>query len=168
MTKHISKAQALKMVTALTKCKQYLRKDYRALPRTSQYICVALFMTKSADDVLTRLESLIGTRMAPYTTMEEWLGQHVPSTRGMDSHQHMDAVQSHRHAWVDHLIEELTLMSGSTPMPPMQKSTSPMTLEDAILHAKEKAHGDSDCAMQHAMLADWLSELQVFRLTYLP
>ena len=37
------------------------------------------------------------------------------------------------------------------------------TLEEAIAHAKEKAKGNSACAMEHSKLAAWLTELQLLR-----
>ena len=39
-----------------------------------------------------------------------------------------------------------------------------MTLEEAIAHAKERANQDcTDCAKEHAQLAEWLEELKAFR-----
>ena len=37
------------------------------------------------------------------------------------------------------------------------------TLEEAIAHAEDKAKGNSACAMEHAKLAAWLTELQLLR-----
>ena len=37
------------------------------------------------------------------------------------------------------------------------------TLEEAIAHAEDKAKGNSTCAMEHAKLAAWLTELQLLR-----
>lgn len=38
-----------------------------------------------------------------------------------------------------------------------------MTLEEAILHCKEKAYGNTQCAIEHKLLAEWLQELQQYR-----
>ena len=37
------------------------------------------------------------------------------------------------------------------------------TLTEAIAHAEDKAKGNSACAMEHAKLAAWLTELQLLR-----
>ena len=37
------------------------------------------------------------------------------------------------------------------------------TLEEAIAHAEDKAKGNSACAMEHAKLAAWLTDLQLLR-----
>ena len=38
-----------------------------------------------------------------------------------------------------------------------------MTLEKAIIHCKEKACGNTQCALEHRQLAEWLQELQQYR-----
>ena len=38
-----------------------------------------------------------------------------------------------------------------------------MTLEEAIIHCKEKACGNTQCALEHRQLAEWLEELQQYR-----
>ena len=38
-----------------------------------------------------------------------------------------------------------------------------MTLNEAIEHCREKACGNSECALEHQQLADWLEELQNYR-----
>lgn len=38
-----------------------------------------------------------------------------------------------------------------------------MTLEEAIIHCKEKACGNTQCALEHRQLAEWLKELQSLR-----
>lgn len=38
-----------------------------------------------------------------------------------------------------------------------------MTLEEAIKHCKEKACGNTQCALEHQQLAEWLQELQQYR-----
>ena len=38
-----------------------------------------------------------------------------------------------------------------------------MTLEEAIIHCKEKACGDTECSKEHLQLAIWLEELQALR-----
>lgn len=38
-----------------------------------------------------------------------------------------------------------------------------MTLQEAIEHCEEKAKGNSECAKDHAQLAEWLKELEVRR-----
>ena len=38
-----------------------------------------------------------------------------------------------------------------------------MTLQEAIEHCEEKAKGDSECAKDHAQLAEWLKELETRR-----
>jgi hypothetical protein len=35
-----------------------------------------------------------------------------------------------------------------------------MTLEEAITHCQEKSCGNSECALEHKQLAEWLRELQ--------
>ena len=35
-----------------------------------------------------------------------------------------------------------------------------MTLEEAIMHCQEKSCGNSECALEHKQLAEWLRELQ--------
>ena len=38
-----------------------------------------------------------------------------------------------------------------------------MTLEEAIIHCKEKACDNTQCALEHRQLAEWLKELQALR-----
>lgn len=38
-----------------------------------------------------------------------------------------------------------------------------MTLEEAIIHCKEKACDNTQCALEHRQLAEWLQELQQYR-----
>lgn len=38
-----------------------------------------------------------------------------------------------------------------------------MTLEEAIIHCKEKACSNTQCAIEHGQLAEWLEELQEYR-----
>ena len=38
-----------------------------------------------------------------------------------------------------------------------------MTLEEAIKHCKEKACDNTQCAIEHRQLAEWLQELQQYR-----
>lgn len=38
-----------------------------------------------------------------------------------------------------------------------------MTLEEAIIHCKEKACDNTQCALEHRQLAEWLKELQQYR-----
>lgn len=38
-----------------------------------------------------------------------------------------------------------------------------MTLEEAIIHCKEKACDNTQCAREHKQLAEWLEELQQYR-----
>ena len=38
-----------------------------------------------------------------------------------------------------------------------------MTLEEATKHCEEKACGNSECALEHKQLAEWLKELQALR-----
>lgn len=38
-----------------------------------------------------------------------------------------------------------------------------MTLEEAITHCKEKACGNTQCALEHRQLAEWLKELQTLK-----
>lgn len=38
-----------------------------------------------------------------------------------------------------------------------------MTLEEAITHCKEKACDNTQCALEHRQLAEWLQELQQYR-----
>lgn len=38
-----------------------------------------------------------------------------------------------------------------------------MTLEEAIIHCKEKACDNTQCALEHKQLAEWLQELQQYR-----
>jgi len=38
-----------------------------------------------------------------------------------------------------------------------------MTLNEAIEHCREKACGNSECALEHQQLADWLEELQTLK-----
>ena len=35
-----------------------------------------------------------------------------------------------------------------------------MTLDEAIIHCKEKAQGCSECSEEHRQLAEWLEELE--------
>ncbi len=37
-----------------------------------------------------------------------------------------------------------------------------MTLEEAIIHCKEKACGNTQCALEHRQLAEWLQDLQQY------
>ena len=37
-----------------------------------------------------------------------------------------------------------------------------MTLEEAIIHCEEKACGNTQCALEHRQLAEWLQELQQY------
>ena len=46
---------------------------------------------------------------------------------------------------------------------PAQAAAPIKTLEEAIAHAEDKAKGTSACAMEHAKLAAWLTELQLLR-----
>lgn len=46
------------------------------------------------------------------------------------------------------------------------KKYKPMTLNDAIKHALEKAKGDCNCSKDHAQLADWLKELKDLKKIY--
>lgn len=48
--------------------------------------------------------------------------------------------------------------NGST-----QEMRNTMTLEEAIIHCKEKACGNTQCALEHRQLAEWLQELQEYR-----
>lgn len=41
-----------------------------------------------------------------------------------------------------------------------------MTLEEAIKHCKEKSCGESQCALEHKQLAEWLMELKAYRQKY--
>ena len=43
------------------------------------------------------------------------------------------------------------------------KKRNNMTLEEAIIHCKEKACGNTQCALEHRQLAEWLQELQQYR-----
>ena len=38
-----------------------------------------------------------------------------------------------------------------------------MTLEEAIIHCREKSMGDCPCADDHRQLAEWLEQLQVYQ-----
>lgn len=38
-----------------------------------------------------------------------------------------------------------------------------MTLEEAIIHCKEKVCGNTQCALEHRQLAEWLQELQAMK-----
>lgn len=38
-----------------------------------------------------------------------------------------------------------------------------MTLEEAIKHCEEKACDNTECALEHKQLAEWLQELQKYR-----
>ncbi len=38
-----------------------------------------------------------------------------------------------------------------------------MTLEEAIIHCKEKACGNTQCALEHRQLAQWLKELKEYK-----
>ena len=38
-----------------------------------------------------------------------------------------------------------------------------LTLEEAIMHCQEKSCGNSECALEHKQLAEWLRELQYRR-----
>ena len=38
-----------------------------------------------------------------------------------------------------------------------------MALEEAIIHCMEKACGNTQCALEHQQLAEWLQELQQYR-----
>jgi hypothetical protein len=46
---------------------------------------------------------------------------------------------------------------------PGASCAAPMTLDDAIHHAEQRAAGTSPCADQHAQLVAWLKELRVRR-----
>ena len=46
---------------------------------------------------------------------------------------------------------------------PAQAAAPIKTLTEAIAHAEDKAKGNSACAMEHAKLAAWLTELQLLR-----
>ena len=46
---------------------------------------------------------------------------------------------------------------------PAQPAAPIKTLTEAIAHAEDKAKGNSACAMEHAKLAAWLTELQLLR-----
>ena len=45
----------------------------------------------------------------------------------------------------------------------MQPYNQIMTLEEAIIHCEEKACGNTQCALEHRQLAEWLKELQQYR-----
>ncbi|MBX9834630.1 MAG: hypothetical protein K2X65_00455 [Burkholderiaceae bacterium] len=49
-----------------------------------------------------------------------------------------------------------------TKQPDMQSVAPINTLKEAIAHAKEVAKGGSTCALEHAKLAAWLTELQLW------
>lgn len=38
-----------------------------------------------------------------------------------------------------------------------------MTLEEAIIHCRENACDNTQCAFEHRQLAEWLEELQQYR-----
>ena len=38
-----------------------------------------------------------------------------------------------------------------------------MTLDEAIAHAKEHSCSNSECALEHKQLAEWLEELKNYR-----
>lgn len=38
-----------------------------------------------------------------------------------------------------------------------------MTLDEAIAHAKERSCSNSECALEHKQLAEWLEELKNYR-----
>lgn len=38
-----------------------------------------------------------------------------------------------------------------------------MTLDEAIRHCKEKACDNTQCALEHKQLAEWLEELKEYR-----
>lgn len=38
-----------------------------------------------------------------------------------------------------------------------------MTLEEAIIHCKEKACANTQCGLEHRQLAEWLEELKMYR-----
>lgn len=40
-----------------------------------------------------------------------------------------------------------------------------MTLDEAIVHCKEKVCDNSECSNQHKQLAEWLEELKNYRKT---
>lgn len=42
----------------------------------------------------------------------------------------------------------------------INESKKTMTLKEAIEHCEEKAKGNSECAEEHAQLAEWLKELK--------
>lgn len=46
---------------------------------------------------------------------------------------------------------------------PAQAAAPIKTLTEAIAHAEDKAKGNSACAMEHAKLTAWLTELQLLR-----
>ena len=45
----------------------------------------------------------------------------------------------------------------------IKRSNIAMTLEEAIIHCKEKACDNTQCALEHKQLAEWLQELQQYR-----
>ena len=49
---------------------------------------------------------------------------------------------------------------------PAQAAAPIKTLTEAIAHAEDKAKGNSACAMEHAKLAAWLTELQLLRASH--
>ena len=54
-------------------------------------------------------------------------------------------------------------MKGHPLATPAQAAAPIKTLTEAIAHAKEVAKGESTCALEHAKLAAWLTELQLLR-----
>lgn len=45
----------------------------------------------------------------------------------------------------------------------MADHTNKMTLEEAIIHCREKSIGDCPCADDHRQLAEWLEQLQAYQ-----
>ena len=58
------------------------------------------------------------------------------------------------------LVEETCAALAAVPA---QAAAPIKTLTEAIAHAEDKAKGNSACAMEHAKLAAWLTELQLLR-----
>ena len=57
-----------------------------------------------------------------------------------------------------------TLLVPRAPLAAPAQAAAPIkTLTEAIAHAEDKAKGNSACAMEHAKLAAWLTELQLLR-----
>lgn len=60
-------------------------------------------------------------------------------------------------------IRAALAMTNAAPNPPAQAAAPIKTLTEAIAHAEDKAKGKSTCALEHAKLTAWLTELQLFR-----